>query len=213
MARRGLGRSLRLYREVKFPRAPRTLAAGGSAEREDLQVTNDNRMRRLADVQIIGATLALVKAAGWTVEKDAATALPIDFWNYLYVPEASLLLVPAIEDPRTMGGSVAAGVRAARSDALVVSLGQGADGIRHMSMSICQWSMLETHWHGPHLPWLAADGAVWLVPDHRAPVDAQPSFRLGDDALDLRSAPFTNHIDHRRGLIAARDLINQALEG
>ncbi|MBN2973498.1 hypothetical protein ACFSC3_12990 [Sphingomonas floccifaciens] len=176
-------------------------------------MTNDNRTRRVAEAHAIGAILALVRAAGWTVEKDATTALPLDFWNYLYVPEASLLLVPAIEDPRTMRGSVAAGVCAARSDALVVSLGQGVDGIRQMSVSICQWSMLGTHWHGPHLPWLAADGAVWVVPDHRAPVDAQPSFRLGDDALDLRSAPFTNQIDHRRGLIAARDLIDQALEG
>lgn len=82
-----------------------------------------------------------------------------------------------------------------------------------MSVHICQWSMLGAHWYGPHLPWAAPDGSFWLVPDHRVPVDAQPSFLLGGDALDQRPAPFANQVDHRRGLVVARDLIRSALEG
>ncbi len=176
-------------------------------------MSKDNHARRIAEAQVIGASLTLVKTAGWTIEKGATIALPDDFWNYLYVPEASVLLVPTANDPRTLRGTVSAGVRAARSDALVLSLTRPADGFPQMSVHICQWSMLGAHWYGPHLPWVAPHGGIWLVPDHRAPIDAQPSFCLGGDALDHRHAPFSNQIDHRRGLATARELIRSALEG
>ncbi|MFD1789594.1 hypothetical protein ACFSC3_18730 [Sphingomonas floccifaciens] len=176
-------------------------------------MTNDNHTRRIAEAQVIDASLTLVKAAGWTIEKDATIALPDDFWNYLYVPEASVLLVPTTSDPRTLRATVSTGVRAARSDALVLSVMRSADGLPQMSALVCQWSMLGAHWYGPHLPWVAPDGGIWLVPDHRAPIDAQPSFCLGGDALDHRQAPFSNQIDHRRGLATARDLIRHAMEG
>lgn len=61
-------------------------------------MTNDNHARRIAEAQVIGASLALVKKAGWTIQKHATVALAKDFWNYLYVPEPSLLLVPTIAD-------------------------------------------------------------------------------------------------------------------
>lgn len=176
-------------------------------------MTNDNHARRTAEAQVIGAALALVKKANWTIHKTAATALPTDFWNYLYLPCPELLLVPTIEDPHLLRSTVSEAVRAARSDALVVSLGTTARDERQASVRICMWSRIAAHWYGPHLPWLSLNGELWLVPDHRAPVDDEPSFRLGDGRLALRAAPFTSTLDRYRGLAAARALVNEALEG
>lgn len=140
-------------------------------------MTNDNHARRVAEAQVIGASLALMKKTGWTIYKTATTALPTDFWNYLYVPCPELLLVPTIEDPRLLRSTVTEAVRAARSDALVVSLGKTARDELQASVRICMWSRIAAHWYGPHLPWLSLDGQLWLVPDHRAPVDEEPAFR------------------------------------
>lgn len=176
-------------------------------------MTNDNHARRIAEAHTIGASLALVKKAGWTIHKHATVALAEDFWNYLYVPEPSLLLVPTIKDPSPLRGVVGGAVRQARSDALVVSVVKTPAGERQTSIRICLWSCVGAHWYGPHLPWMSATGDLWLVPDHRAPVDAEPSFRLSDGPLTPIDAPFGNALDRYRGLAAARALIDQALEG
>lgn len=176
-------------------------------------MTNDTHARSIAEAQVIGASLALMTTAGWTIHKDATTELPRDFWNYLYVSEPALLLVPTIDDPRGLRGTVGSAVRQARSDALVVSIGTTARGERQTSALICLWSSLGSHWYGPHLPWLSQTSDLWLVPDHRARVDPEPSFRLAGGPLEPRSKPFANTIDRYRGLTAARVLIDQALEG
>lgn len=176
-------------------------------------MTNDIHARRIAEAQVIGASLALMTTAGWTIRKDATTELPRDFWNYLYVSEPALLLVPTIEDPRGLRGTVGSAVRQARSDALIIYIGKTTRGERQVSALVSLWSSLGVHWYGPHLPWLSQTGDLWLVPDPRAPVDAEPSFRLAGGPLEPRSKPFANTIDRYRGLTAARVLIDQALEG
>jgi hypothetical protein len=176
-------------------------------------MTNDNHARRVAEALVIGASLSLVKTAGWTIQKYATVALPKAFWNYLYVSEPLLLLVPTIEDPAKLRSAVGTAVRKARSDALVVTLGQTARGERQALMRICMWSALGVHWYGPHLPWLSSDNEIWLVPDPSAPVDEQPSFRMVGSHLAPSAAPFSKALDRARGFASARSLIEQALEG
>lgn len=173
---------------------------------------NQIHARRLSEAEVIGASLALVKHAGWAIHKNAQVSLSPDFWNYLYLPTPELLLVPSIDVSEGARFPITRAVREARSDALVISIRKGRAGERQTAADLAVWSSRGVHWFGPFLPWLGDSGEVWLVPDVASAKHAA-SFRLGGGRLEAMSVPYDDVEHRRRGLAAARALVDQALEG
>jgi len=173
---------------------------------------NQNYARRVSEAEVIGASLALVKHAGWAIHKNAQVSLSPDFWNYLYLPEPELLLVPSIDASEGARFPVTRAVREARSDAIVISIRKGRGGERQAFANLAIWSSRGVLWFGPFLPWLGNTGDLWLVPEVASVMQA-PSFRLGEGRLSAMSAPYHDRDDRHRGLADARALVDQAVEG
>lgn len=173
---------------------------------------NQNYARRVSEAEVIGASLALVKQAGWAIHKNAQVSLAPDFWNYLYLPEPELLLVPSIDASEGARFPVTRAVREARSDAMVIAIRKGRAGERQTFANLAIWSSRGALWFGPFLPWLGEAGDLWLVPDV-ASLALAPSFKLGDGRLAAHSVPYSDQDDRRRGLAAARTLVDAAVEG
>lgn len=173
---------------------------------------NENYARRVSEAEVIGASLALVKHAGWAIHKNAQVSLSPDFWNYLYLPVPELLLVPSIDVSEGARFPVTRAVREARSDALVISIRKGRAGERQTTANLAVWSSRGVVWFGPFLPWLSDTGAVWLVPEVSSANHA-PSFLLGAGRLEAVAVPYIDNDARIRGLADARALVDQALEG
>ncbi len=138
----------------------------------------NNRERRLAEHAVLSATLTLARLAGWSLDKHAPL-LPSQFHDYLYVPETQLLLAPGFEHFGRLRGQVTRATREARADGIILMLGRNARGLVQPYLSIGLWSVEETCWFGPHLPWIYSDGQLWAVPDPLGGADDQPSIMLG----------------------------------
>lgn len=135
------------------------------------------RERRLAEHRTLSAALTLAKLAGWTIDKHAPL-LPKTFQDYLYIPETQLLLVPSIGPFGRVRAQITQATREARSDALLVMLGRNRHGLIQPYISVGLWSVAETRWFGPHLPWLYVDGEPWLLPDPNGGAGDEPCIRL-----------------------------------
>jgi hypothetical protein len=173
---------------------------------------NQNYARRVSEAEVIGASLALVKHAGWAIHKNAQVSLSPDFWNYLYLPEPELLLVPSIDASAGARFPVTRAVREARSDAMVISIRKGRSGERQTIAHLATWSSRGVFWFGPFLPWLGDTGDLWLVSEVNSSAQVA-SFRLGDGRLSAKAAPYHEQVDRCRGLANARTLVDQAVEG
>ncbi|PJI87957.1 hypothetical protein DAH66_21930 [Sphingomonas koreensis] len=172
---------------------------------------NQNYAQRLSEAEVIGASLALVKHAGWTIQKNAQVSLAPSFWNYLYLPEPELLLVPSINASVGARFPVTRAVQEARSDAMVITIRKSRDGERQASADLAIWSSRQVLWFGPFLPWLGEGDDLWLIPDVASLL--APSFRLGGGRLNAVPRPYHDEGDRRRGLAEARLLIDTAVEG
>lgn len=172
----------------------------------------NSRATRLAEAEVIAATLAIAKEAGWTIDRHAPL-LPKEFWNYLYVPAAELLLVPTINHRNEDRFAVNRATREARSDALVVAMGGASIVNRHAFVKIAVWGREHTTWFGPHVPWCAPDRVMWLIPEPGGGIDGEPSFLLKGGRLRKSIAPWEGSGDLTRGLQAATAMINAALGG
>lgn len=140
------------------------------------------RGRRLAEHRALSAALTLAKLAGWSIDRHAPL-LPKAFEDYLYVPQAELLLVATVDAPGKMKGLVTRATREARSDALIVSIGRNSSGLFQPYVSAGLWSVEATRWHGPYLPWIYCDGEPWLLPDPLGGNDDDPCLRLSGRPL------------------------------
>ena len=62
-----------------------------------------------------------------------------------------------------------------------------------------------------HMPWLARDGVMWLVPDTDVGIDDEPSFALTGGRLRDGFAPWESVEDRALGLQAAAPKLNPSL--
>lgn len=140
------------------------------------------RERRLAEHRVLSAALTLARLAGWTLDRHAPL-LPRQFQDYLYVPQAELLLVPTLGPHGRIKAEATKASREARSDALLIMLGRSSEGVIVPYISVGLWKREKTVWHGPHLVWLYVDGEPWLVPDPRGGNPDEPNLRLSHRPL------------------------------
>ncbi|SOB81152.1 hypothetical protein SAMN06297144_1425 [Sphingomonas guangdongensis] len=167
-----------------------------------------------ADQEAIGIMIAINLKLGWHVDNSMLVALSPAYWEYQYVPQAELLLVPTGASHGRVRLDVMGACREARCDAIILSAGQTSDGARQTYATVIRWSSNGARWHGPHLPWLSASGdQLWLTPDPRALAADEPAFSLDLLGLSDTAAPYTDALDQDRGLTAARAFIDQALGG
>ena len=153
----------------------------------------------------MAAALTLADRAGWITE-PVAPVLQREFWGYLQVPSADLLLVPAREGSaeRFM---VNRATREARSDAAVVQIGRSAQGERQVYVALALWTAEKTRWYDAHLPFLDASQSLWLVPLQNALNAADPCYRLGSGRLlPSPTIPWETQAEYDEGLTAARGI-------
>jgi len=167
---------------------------------------------RLAEAEAIAAALAIAKEASWKIDRHAPL-LPKEFWNYLYIPAAELLLVPTTNRRNEDRFAVNRATREARSDALVVAVGGASTVVRQAFVSIALWGRDSTAWFGPHMPWRSVDGTLWLIPDADGGIDDEPSFILNAGRVREGVVPWKSIEDRTRGLHAATAIINAAIGG
>lgn len=172
-----------------------------------MQFIND-RARRIAEARVITAVLGVANHGGWNLDGHAPTILSSRYRNYFYVPQAELLLVPAIGHvPYREVGEL---VHETRSDALCIMVGRTTAGALQVYASICEWSRQGAHWWGPHMAWADPDQTLWFVPDPDGENAPAPSFRIGARRLTrIDDRPLGEHV---QGLMGARAIFS-ALEG
>jgi hypothetical protein len=142
-----------------------------------MQFIND-RARRIAEARVLGATVAIARHAGWSLDRYAPTLIAEEFADYLYVTEPELLLVPVVGALHR--APVDSLVRAARSDALCISIGvSDTDDIR-VHGTVCEWTRNAQRWWEPRTAWIDEHGALWFVGDAG---DTGPAFRVHTDRL------------------------------
>ena len=129
-----------------------------------------DRQRRLAEARARVLTLAIAGQAQWQV-REAGLDLPPPAASYLYVLQAHLLLVPTSAGIAFARRQAEPAIRAARSDALIVS--RPGNGPPVLALGF--WTRTATTWPEGLTPWLSRDGALWLtVPSITAAPVAYP---------------------------------------
>ncbi|MDK2767898.1 MAG: hypothetical protein KYX69_09285 [Sphingomonas sp.] len=143
-----------------------------------MQFIND-RARRIAEARVLGATVAIVRHAGWSLDRYAPALIAQKFADYLYVTEPELLLVPVIGDLHR--APINSLVRAARSDALCISISASDTGDLRVHGTVCEWTRQAQRWSEPRTAWLGDDDTLWFLPDA---TDSGPAFRVGTDRME-----------------------------
>lgn len=134
-----------------------------------------DRQRRLAEARARVVTLAIAGQAQWQV-REAGLDLPPPAAGYLYVLQAHLLLVPTSAGIAFAQRQAEPAIRAARSDALIVS--RPGNGPPVLALGL--WTRAATAWPEGLVPWLSRAGALWL---------SVPSAMTAPLAYELTAAP------------------------
>lgn len=168
-----------------------------------MQFIND-RAHRIEEAHVLRATMAIVRHSGWSVDRYAPTLIAEQFADYLYVTEPELLLVPVVGALHR--APVDSLVRAARSDALCISIGVSDTGDIRVQGTVCEWTRRAQRWWEPRTALIDEDGVLWFVADV---AETGPAFRVHAERLErvndhLTSDPAVG-FDRASALFASRE--------
>lgn len=142
----------------------------------------------------------LARYATWQLAACAAyDGLPLAG----FLQEQTIALLVAVTD-EALSPAVAAmhgSLLETRSDGLIIGAERSRRGLPEIALGL--WRSGRVTWHQPLVPWLAEDGAMWLVPAPVAPAGSQSAYKLGARHLRADTVPWRAETERRNGFIRA----------
>ncbi|NTS66824.1 hypothetical protein HRV97_16920 [Sphingomonas sp. HHU CXW] len=141
----------------------------------------------------------LVRYAAWQLADCAAYDLPLA--GFLQEKTIALLVAATDEALSPASAAMHGSLLETRSDGLII----GTEGSRREQPEIALglWRSGRVTWHQPLVPWLAEDGAMWLVPAPVAPAGSQSAYKLVPRHLRVDTVPWRAETERRDGFTRA----------
>ena len=120
-----------------------------------------------------------------------------------FLQEKTIALLVAVTD-EALPPAVAAmhgSLLETRSDGLIIGAEGSRRGLPEIALGL--WRSGRVTWHQPLVPWLAEDGAMWLVPAPVAPAGSQSAYKLVARHLRADMLPWRRGTERHDGLTRA----------
>lgn len=166
--------------------------------------------RRAAETRALMAALSIAAKADWR-PKPVGPTLSTPYAGYLTVDASRLVIAPTSAGLPFAVRLASGAMREGRSDALIVSCVSDSMARPTLLFALGRWSSSALRWMSPAWPYLAVDGALWLMPARRetggraVPLVAGPLF--------ARPAPWATIADQDAGQARAIGWFDRVIAG